>query len=258
MLRKLIYTKRMNQKGFAVPVALIIIVIALVGALGYVAFVKKSMPPAQCTLEAKLCPDGSAVGRVGPNCEFAPCPNILLSPQPTAPAGWETFRDADSGIEVRYPADRFAPVNQTMAPAFFAGDPSPILLLMPRETVARAGEMCVSGETGERVPCLTLSGNYIKFTGLVKGSESAFRSCESCGERDCQLSLRTIGGRRALCLEAGFEGDNIASYLVDMGQYGTLLIEWRHASKDYPPGNPRFVEQARDFAAVVETLRFLK
>ncbi len=27
-----------------------------------------------CTMEAKLCPDGSAVGRVGPNCEFAPCP----------------------------------------------------------------------------------------------------------------------------------------------------------------------------------------
>lgn len=27
-----------------------------------------------CTMEAKLCPDGSAVGRTGPNCEFAPCP----------------------------------------------------------------------------------------------------------------------------------------------------------------------------------------
>ncbi|MEK7652508.1 MAG: hypothetical protein AAB334_00980 [Patescibacteria group bacterium] len=27
-----------------------------------------------CTTEAKLCPDGSGVGRVGPNCEFAPCP----------------------------------------------------------------------------------------------------------------------------------------------------------------------------------------
>lgn len=27
-----------------------------------------------CTLEAKLCPDGSAVGRTGPNCEFSPCP----------------------------------------------------------------------------------------------------------------------------------------------------------------------------------------
>jgi hypothetical protein len=27
-----------------------------------------------CTLEAKICPDGSAVGRMPPSCEFAPCP----------------------------------------------------------------------------------------------------------------------------------------------------------------------------------------
>ncbi len=27
-----------------------------------------------CTMDAKLCPDGSSVGRTGPNCEFAPCP----------------------------------------------------------------------------------------------------------------------------------------------------------------------------------------
>ena len=32
-------------------------------------------PPATaCTQEAKQCPDGSYVGRTGPNCEFAPCP----------------------------------------------------------------------------------------------------------------------------------------------------------------------------------------
>lgn len=30
--------------------------------------------PPVCTLEAKICPDGSAVGRTGPNCEFAQCP----------------------------------------------------------------------------------------------------------------------------------------------------------------------------------------
>lgn len=28
-----------------------------------------------CTLDAKICSDGSAVGRSGPNCEFAKCPN---------------------------------------------------------------------------------------------------------------------------------------------------------------------------------------
>ena len=33
-----------------------------------------SVGPVACTQEAKLCPDGSAVGRTGPNCEFAECP----------------------------------------------------------------------------------------------------------------------------------------------------------------------------------------
>lgn len=28
----------------------------------------------QCTMDAKICPDGSAVGRSGSNCEFEPCP----------------------------------------------------------------------------------------------------------------------------------------------------------------------------------------
>jgi hypothetical protein len=30
--------------------------------------------PTECTADARLCPDGSAVGREGPDCEFAPCP----------------------------------------------------------------------------------------------------------------------------------------------------------------------------------------
>lgn len=34
-----------------------------------------------CTLDAKLCPDGSYVGRTPPNCEFAPCPGET-SPDP--------------------------------------------------------------------------------------------------------------------------------------------------------------------------------
>jgi hypothetical protein len=34
-------------------------------------------PAMVCTQEAKLCPDGSAVGRTGLNCEFAPCPNTV-------------------------------------------------------------------------------------------------------------------------------------------------------------------------------------
>ncbi|MDO8523417.1 MAG: Hint domain-containing protein [bacterium] len=33
-----------------------------------------SPSPKACTMEAKQCPDGSYVGRVGPSCEFAKCP----------------------------------------------------------------------------------------------------------------------------------------------------------------------------------------
>jgi hypothetical protein len=34
----------------------------------------KGTTPKACTEEAKVCPDGSAVGRTGPNCEFSACP----------------------------------------------------------------------------------------------------------------------------------------------------------------------------------------
>lgn len=35
---------------------------------------KAKEPAIACTQEAKLCPDGTAVGRTGPKCEFALCP----------------------------------------------------------------------------------------------------------------------------------------------------------------------------------------
>lgn len=43
--------------------------------------------PRACTMEARVCPDGSAVGRSGPNCEFAPCPPVAQnSSEPTDPS----------------------------------------------------------------------------------------------------------------------------------------------------------------------------
>jgi hypothetical protein len=52
-----------------------------------------------CTMEAKLCPDGSSVGRTGPNCEFAQCPVSL--PDPTA--GWQTYNNVQYGFEFKFP-----------------------------------------------------------------------------------------------------------------------------------------------------------
>lgn len=46
-----------------------------------------------CTMEAKICPDGSAVARRGPNCEFAPCPGETG----IAPDGQE---EAETGVMI--------------------------------------------------------------------------------------------------------------------------------------------------------------
>jgi hypothetical protein len=39
----------------------------------------KEVEPVVCTMDAKLCPDGSYVGRSGPNCEFV-CPEATSTP----------------------------------------------------------------------------------------------------------------------------------------------------------------------------------
>ena len=61
---------------------LIIAIIILVVLGGFYLFSSREQQTA-CTLEAKICPDGSSVGRVAPNCDFAPCPGekegILVS-----------------------------------------------------------------------------------------------------------------------------------------------------------------------------------
>lgn len=73
----------MNQKGFA-PIILILGIVLILGITGGAYFLSVQndtgmiptpiIAPKACTQEAKICPDGSTVGRSGPNCEFSPCP----------------------------------------------------------------------------------------------------------------------------------------------------------------------------------------
>lgn len=78
---KVVNVDLMNRSGFAPIFIIIIIVIALVVGGGAIYYAKKSQhePIIACTQEAKQCPDGSYVGRTGPNCEFAACPSPAAS-----------------------------------------------------------------------------------------------------------------------------------------------------------------------------------
>ena len=60
---------------FIIILLFILIVVGGISYLNSTGIFKKSSPGVvACTMEAKICPDGSAVGRTGPNCEFALCP----------------------------------------------------------------------------------------------------------------------------------------------------------------------------------------
>lgn len=63
---------------------------------------------AACTEEAKVCPDGSSVGRTGPDCQFAECP------AGDAPADGEPAADEPADGE---PADGEPAKETAEAPA---------------------------------------------------------------------------------------------------------------------------------------------
>lgn len=73
----------------------IVFIFALIAGV-FILSQKKSEDPIACTMEAKLCSDGSSVGRTGPNCEFAACPIHDTT-------GWKIFSDTVKGFTFKYP-----------------------------------------------------------------------------------------------------------------------------------------------------------
>lgn len=59
---------------------LVIAILLLLGGIAFYAYRGiKNGEQIYCTQEAKLCTDGSYVGRSGPECKFAACPGITLT-----------------------------------------------------------------------------------------------------------------------------------------------------------------------------------
>lgn len=87
-----------NNKGF-VPILIVLIIIGVLALGGgiYYFWTKKTQQSVGCTQGTKLCPDGSAVGRTGPNCEFAECSNVYVT------TNWKTCINTSSGFSVAYP-----------------------------------------------------------------------------------------------------------------------------------------------------------
>ena len=110
---------------------LIVIIFALIGALGYIVYDKvlyapsapptvivvnpTSTEPVACTMDARLCPDGSSVGRTGPKCEFEACPTSIRGENKIA---WSVYigpTQAKSFLNTDKLATKYMHVQETAA-----------------------------------------------------------------------------------------------------------------------------------------------
>ncbi len=104
----------LKSKWLVIGVLIVIMIILLGG--GFLLGKNLNNPAAKaCTQEAKICPDGSGVGRTGPNCEFAKCPsrdqagNPNLTPgepkktEDPVTANWKIVKINTIGMEFKLP-----------------------------------------------------------------------------------------------------------------------------------------------------------
>lgn len=100
-----------------------------------------------CAQDAKLCPDGSYVGRTGPNCAFAPCPgtnrnadfttntNSSINTNSSDPtAGWKTYTNATYGYSIKYPAAWMVTELSNVVQVSDSSDNNQAVLICPDNT----------------------------------------------------------------------------------------------------------------------------
>ncbi|MFA5000653.1 MAG: hypothetical protein WC531_00275 [Candidatus Paceibacterota bacterium] len=92
------------MKKYLIVLIVVVLVIISAGVVYWKLIKPISIVPDQvaCTEEAKICPDGSAVGRQGPNCEFAECP-VAQAVDETA--DWKIYKNDKYGFEFKYPSN---------------------------------------------------------------------------------------------------------------------------------------------------------
>lgn len=117
-----------------------------------------------CTMEAKMCPDGSYVGRTGPKCEFAPCPS------------WETYRNEQYGYQIQYPKTAKSSISsengylQELDLSAEGGEKIKIFIYFPKyEFCGRYGPGVASQKTTENV---AINGTNYELSGWIEDPEN--------------------------------------------------------------------------------------
>lgn len=92
--------------------------------------VSPTKPANACNLDAKICPDGTSVVRVGPGCEFSPCPT-----NPPVNTDWKIYTNNQYGFQFKYPSSSISkpgPTAKGITSHFFLGNNIEIIIRDPK------------------------------------------------------------------------------------------------------------------------------
>lgn len=167
-------------------ITIIILGVAAVAVALYILSGKQQdEAPTACTEEARVCLDGSTVGRTGPNCAFAECP------EGTGTEDWKEVTDSTSGAVYKYP-ENFNTIYIDVLdwPPEVRITDGPFACGEGGEADARAGET-VAKTINSRAYCVT--------TSVEGAAGSTYTRYAYAFQKDNQTAIFTFSTRAVQC-----------------------------------------------------------
>lgn len=229
----------MEQKGYT-PMILLIGVVVITSIVGGAYFFGK-LPikptdnnPKACTLEAKICPDGSVVGRSGPNCEFTQCPEVAPTKSADEIANWKTYTNEKYSFSFKHPD--LTELTNTNYPG---GSIEKLLVDMHRDIQQ------IPGTTAYYQDSLLID-LFDNQEGISLESYVEFRRRRGDPAVEKELSI-IIGGQRGIMQKLRFE--NTIEYFVKFPNNNNVLTIVRKDAKTN--------SFQKDFDQILSTFKFL-
>ena len=246
------------MKNFA-TIIILVIVVAVVIVSGVVWYFGGATPSAPagggvaCTTEAKLCPDGSYVGRTGPNCEFAACPMPVASSTSVGTSTWQTYTNQESEFTVKYPGS-WQSVNGNGS----SGEILDIAYQMDKKICAEGvgcsypGEIFMKGVTKDSI--------LVPYGETPSSNFDDFARQYISGGLDNEATIvasATINGHEAVQINAASNitgpDQGLVPNITELINYSSDSVIWIEVN--YFPEDQDYVSQT--FGQVLSSLQFL-
>lgn len=133
-------------------------------------FLPKTETSTSCPFEIKQCPDGSAVSRVGADCEFALCPNSIAQPSATAPQEIEKpspFSEATTTNPRTSPARVSPPNEPSQQPKLASEVPTTLPKNNPTPSISQAVSSFISSSVA------TISSTISNVVSVISSQTSS-------------------------------------------------------------------------------------